>query len=91
MDPLAKEILTFWFETTDLSTDLNKRSVWFRATPEFDEQLMTHYTKIHEQAALGVLDHFKDRAEECLALIVTLDQFPRNIFRGTERAFSTDA
>lgn len=91
MHPLAKDILTFWFETTDLSTNFDKRAVWFRATPEFDEQLITRYTTVHEQAASGSLDHFKDRAEECLALIVSLDQFPRNIFRGTARAFATDA
>ncbi len=91
MDPLAKDILTFWFETTDLSADLDKRSLWFRATPEFDEQLATQYANVHEQAARGALDRFKDSAEECLALIVSLDQFPRNIFRGTERAFATDA
>jgi uncharacterized protein (DUF924 family) len=91
MDPVAKEILTFWFETTDLGADMDKRAVWFRATPEFDAHLITHYTTIHEQAASGALDHFKDSAEECLALIVSLDQFPRNIFRGTARAFATDA
>ena len=102
MDPLAKDILTFWFETTDLSTDLDKRSVWFRATPEFDKQLIPRYAGVHEQAATGALDHLKNSAEECLALIVSLDQFSRklivsldqfsrNIFRGTARAFATDA
>ncbi|MDA1327058.1 MAG: DUF924 domain-containing protein [Proteobacteria bacterium] len=90
MDPLAKEILTFWFATTDLSTDLEKRAVWFRSTPEFDARLIAQFTGVHEQAASGALDHFKDSAEECLALIVSLDQFPRNIFRGTARAFATD-
>jgi uncharacterized protein (DUF924 family) len=91
MDPLAKDILTFWFKSTDLSTDLDKRAVWFRATPAFDKQLITQYAHVHEQAASGALDHFKDNAEECLALIMSLDQFPRNIFRGTARAFATDA
>ena len=91
MDPIATEILTFWFGTTDLSTDLEKRAVWFRATPEFDEQLIAWYTGIHEQAAMGALDHFKKSAEECLALIVSLDQYPRNIFRGTALAYATDA
>jgi uncharacterized protein (DUF924 family) len=91
MDPLAKDILNFWFETTDLSADLDKRALWFRATPEFDEQLIRRYTGIHEQAAAGALDHFRDGAEECLALIVSLDQFPRNIFRDTARAYATDA
>jgi len=91
MDPLAKDILNFWFETTDLSANFEKRAVWFRATPEFDGQLITQYAGVHEQAASGALDHFKNSAEECLALIMSLDQFPRNIFRGTARAFATDA
>ena len=91
MDPLAKDILNFWFETTDVSTGFDKRTVWFRATPEFDEQLVTQFADVHAQAASGALDHFMDIAEECLALIVSLDQFPRNIFRGTARAFATDA
>ena len=59
MDPMAADILTFWFETTDLNTDFDKRAVWFRATPEFDEQMIARYTGIHEQAAAGALDHFK--------------------------------
>ena len=91
MDPLAKDILNFWFETTDLSADLGKRAVWFRATPDFDVHLITQFANVHEQAASGALDHFRNSAEECLALIMSLDQFPRNIFRGTARAFATDA
>lgn len=91
MDSVAKDILTFWFGTTDLSIDFEKRPEWFRATPEFDATLIARFTGIHEQAASGALDHLKDSAEECLALILSLDQFPRNIFRGTARAFATDA
>ena len=91
MNPLAKDILTFWFETTDLNIDFEKRQVWFRSTPAFDEQLISEFSSVHEQAASGALDHLKDSAEECLALIISLDQFPRNIFRGTARAFETDA
>lgn len=91
MHPLANEILTFWFETTDLRADLEKRQVWFRATAEFDRQVIARFSDAHEQAASGALDHFVGSAEECLALIVSLDQFPRNIFRGTARAFATDA
>ena len=90
MDPLANDILTFWFETTDLSTNLEKRALWFRATPDFDRQLITRYTDVHKRARSGALDNFKNSPEECLALIMSLDQFPRNIFRGTARAFATD-
>ena len=91
MDPLSREILTFWFETLDLSVEMEKRQVWFRATPEFDRYLVEHYTGVHERAAAGELDHLKGAPEDCLTLIMALDQFPRNIYRGTPRAFATDA
>lgn len=91
MDPLSREILTFWFGTVDLSVEMEKRQVWFRATPEFDRHLVDHYTGVHERAAAGELDHFKETREDCLTLIMALDQFPRNIYRGTPRAFATDA
>ena len=45
VDPLSREILTFWFETLDLSVEMEKRQVWFRATPEFDRHLVDHYTE----------------------------------------------
>ena len=91
MAPLSREILTFWFETLDLSVEMEKRQVWFRSTPEFDRYLVEHYTGVHERAAAGELDHLKGTPEDCLTLIMALDQFPRNIYRGTPRAFATDA
>ncbi len=91
MDPLSRDILTFWFGTLDLSVEMEKRQVWFRATPDFDRYLVEHYTEVHERAAAGELDHFKRTREDCLTLIMALDQFPRNIYRGTPRAFATDA
>lgn len=90
MDPIAQDVLTFWFGTTDMSADLEKRQVWFRSTPEFDRHLIDHYAELHEQALAGALDHLMQSAEDCLALIIALDQLPRNIFRGTARAFAAD-
>lgn len=91
MHPLSKDILTFWFGTTDLSVEIEKKPVWFKSTPEFDRHLIDHYTHIHEQAAAGALDRLQETPEDCLTLILALDQFPRNIYRGTARAFATDA
>ena len=90
MDPLAKEILTFWFGTTDMASSIKKRAVWFRSTPEFDQTLIDDYTSVHERAFAGELDHLMETPEETLALIISLDQFPRNIYRGTPRAFAAD-
>ena len=91
MDPLAREILLFWLGTTDLTSEIERRDIWFRSTPEFDAYLSRTYLAAHEQAASGALDHFADRAADCLSLIILLDQVPRNVFRGTPRAFATDA
>ena len=91
MHPVAEDILTFWFETADLSAEIERRQVWFRSTPEFDAELRERYTGIHERAAGGAFDLFVRTREECLALVLALDQFPRNIFRGTPRAFGSDA
>ena len=91
MHPVAEDILTFWFETTDLSAVFERKQVWFRSTPEFDREVAERYTGIHERAAGGAFDRFAESRAECLALVLALDQFPRNIFRGTPRAFGSDA
>lgn len=91
MHPVAEDILTFWFETTDLSAEFERRQVWFRSTPEFDAEIAERYGEIHERAAGGAFDSFVESRAECLALAICLDQFPRNMFRGTPRAFASDA
>lgn len=90
MNPIARDILTFWFGTTDLSAEIERREVWFKSTPEFDEHLINNFTGLHEQAAVGEFDHFVEGPENCLSLILMLDQFPRNIYRGTPKSFHTD-
>ena len=91
MDPLSTDALTFWFGDTDLSRDMERRDVWFRSTAEFDAELISRFRDAHERAGGGAYDHFVDDPASCLALVLMLDQFPRNIFRGSPRAFGTDA
>lgn len=90
MDKIAQDILTFWFGSADMQADIGKRDVWFKSTPEFDSELIERFTGTHERAAAGQLDHLKETPEECLALVISLDQFPRNIYRGSGEAFHTD-
>tara|TARA_A100001037_G_scaffold56738_1_gene49025 strand:+ start:1862 stop:2485 length:624 start_codon:yes stop_codon:yes gene_type:complete len=90
MDALTEDILLFWFGTTDMSSPIEKRQIWFRSTPDFDRELIENYAEIHERAYTGDLDYLKATGVDCLALIICLDQFPRNIYRGTPRAFSAD-
>lgn len=83
MDPLSTDVLTFWFGDTDLSRDMERRDVWFRSTAEFDAELISRFRDAHERAGGGAYDHFVDDPASCLALVLMLDQFPRNIFRGS--------
>ncbi|HZY58871.1 MAG TPA: DUF924 family protein [Candidatus Binataceae bacterium] len=84
----VEEILEFWFGAAD-STDRQK--VWFAPDPAFDQACTAAFLADQERAASGQLDDWMDAPSSALALILLLDQFPRNMFRGTARAFETDA
>jgi uncharacterized protein (DUF924 family) len=86
----AQEILDFWFGQANEASYGKPRQVWFTKKPEFDEQVQTHFMTDYQLAAAGQLDRWKQSPETCLALILLLDQFPRNMFRGTPQQFATD-
>lgn len=85
MDPRAAELLSFWFR----NGDRDKR--WFGKDPAFDFEVRVRFLALYEQAAAGTLTAWWGSPTECLALVLVLDQLPRNIFRGSMRAFATDA
>jgi uncharacterized protein (DUF924 family) len=64
---------------------------WFSKDPAFDTELRERFLSLHERAARGDLSAWRSEAESALALVLLLDQFPRNAFRGTARMFATDA
>ncbi|HLL26115.1 MAG TPA: DUF924 family protein [Xanthobacteraceae bacterium] len=78
----SKQALAFWRKAGP------KR--WFKADPEFDHKILEKFLVTYQAAELGKLAHWEDEAEGALALVIVLDQFPRNMFRGTARAFATD-
>lgn len=67
-----------------------RRTEWFQKDAAFDAKIQARFLALHEEAANGRLSRWKDDVGDCLALIVLLDQFPRNMFRGTARAFASD-
>jgi len=85
IDPRAKELLAFWLG----SGARDKR--WFQKDAAFDAEIRERFATLYGSAAAGELDGWKQAPASCLALIVLLDQFPRNMFRGTARAFESDA
>lgn len=63
---------------------------WFRSHPETDESIAQRFAPIVRDAALGSLTGWQAHPQSCLTLILVLDQFPRNIYRGTPAAFEND-
>ena len=87
---LQREILTFWFGEDPDEAPLERAQTWFRSDSAFDEEVRQRFRKHTEAAGRGLYDNWRDQPESCLAFIILLDQFPRNIYRGTPRAFAFD-
>jgi len=63
---------------------------WFKKDEEFDAQFKARFEAAHEAAASGALDDWADSVQGALALVVLLDQFPRNAWRNSARMYATD-
>ena len=79
----VNQVLEFWLAPAN-------RSLWFKKVPAFDEEIRRRFEPLHERAAEGRLAQWQNTPEGSLALVICLDQFPRNMYRGTPRAFATD-
>ena len=79
----AQDVLAFWREAGP--------SRWFRKDPAFDSAFRSRFLGAHEAARRGELDGWTQDAPGALALVLLLDQFPRNAFRGSARMFESDA
>jgi len=82
-DVTAADIVTFWREAGPAR--------WFTKDAAFDDEIRRRFLAAHEAAAAGTLSAWETTAEGTLALLILLDQFPRNMFRGDARAFATDS
>lgn len=87
----ALAILDLWFGAPGSPERDRPRALWFEADAAFDAALRERLLTDHERAREGALDHWRRHHESCLALLLLLDQLPRNLFRGTARAFASDA
>jgi uncharacterized protein (DUF924 family) len=85
-----EEVLDFWFGREAEPGYGEFREAWFRKDPEFDRQVRDRFEALYEAAAAGDLDDWKEEARSCLALVILLDQFPRNMFRGDPKSYTTD-
>ncbi|PSR18358.1 DUF924 domain-containing protein [filamentous cyanobacterium CCP3] len=87
-----EEILRFWFgDPKDPGGGYGqRRRVWFKKDPAFDDVIRRRFLEDVERAIAGNLDDWRSQPRSCLALVLLLDQFPRNLFRGNARCFKGD-
>ncbi|WP_306669570.1 DUF924 family protein [Pollutimonas harenae] len=78
----AQALVDFWLEAGSRA--------WFAKNPDFDARFKQQFLSLHQTAARGELDSWMEQAVGSLALVLLLDQFPRNAFRGTPAMFVTD-
>lgn len=76
-------VLQFWFEELDSKQ-------WWLSDPELDQTIADRFGDLHTQACAGELDDWRESTKGRLAEIIVLDQFSRNIFRDSPRAFAQD-
>ena len=79
----ADKILNFWFKES-LPEEL------FRQKDSFDKKIRDNFFTYYEKAICNELDDWQDEPKSCLALIILLDQFSRNLFRNNKKAFEQD-
>jgi len=84
MKDSKNSILEFWFRET-------KPAQWFQKNSAFDDLIRSRFEGDLELAEKGIFDAWMDDADGCLALVILLDQFPRNMYRGSSQAFDHDA
>lgn len=78
------DVLNFWFSE-------RIQPFWFKSTPALDAEYRERFTRAAEDAAAGRLDGWRVTSGDALALVLLLDQAPRNLHRGTPAAFAQDA
>jgi uncharacterized protein (DUF924 family) len=78
----AKAVVAFWLGAG--------HERWFAKDPEFDRRFGERFATLYEKAAEGEIDDWAATADGALALVILLDQYPRNAFRGTARMYTTE-
>jgi uncharacterized protein (DUF924 family) len=89
--PSPADVRRFWFGQPDPTQPPTvSPGRWWTSDPDFDAQIQQQFGDLMDQALAGRLEDWTTTPEDTLALILVLDQFPRNVFRGTAKAFAGD-
>lgn len=87
-----QDILDYWFEGCENNLEATKKlsNKWYMPSAAFDQEITERFSHVYEQAIDEEFEDWKESVLGCLALVIIFDQFSRNLFRKTERAFESD-
>lgn len=91
MTATIDDVLDFWFCRPGEPEYNQRRDIWWEKNPAFDALIRDRFMATYRKAAAGALDHWAESVAGALALVILLDQVPRNMFRDDPRAYATDA
>ena len=88
----ASDILSFWFGRESSIVDIcaQQKTLWWSKNQEVDANITVRFKAVTDAVASGELDDWQDCAEGLAASIICMDQFPRNMYRGTAKSFAFD-
>ncbi|MEM9452885.1 MAG: DUF924 family protein [Myxococcota bacterium] len=88
----AEDVLDFWFGQLDADgrAEASKRKSWWKKDPAFDEEIRDRFLATYEAIVAGERRAWQEHASSCLALVIVLDQFSRNMFRNTAKMYAAD-
>lgn len=85
-----REVLDFWFASPGEPEHNRTRAVWFKKDDAFDDEIRRRFGALIEDALAGKLESWRATADGAVAYIIVLDQFTRNVHRGTPKSFAGD-
>lgn len=90
MRDVTQSVLDFWLGPVDENGEWQAQDFWFKSSDALDEDIRHKFLDVHHDASIGAFDDAAGSAEDFLAIVIVLDQFSRNMFRGQAKAFETD-
>lgn len=92
IDIAPQVVLNYWFEDSRESVEIATRmnSKWYGFSPELDDDIRSKFGHLFEQSKTELVQTWSTAPTGCIALVIVFDQFSRQIFRGTSRAFAFD-
>ncbi len=90
MKDITHTVLDFWLGPVDSDGHYLPQKFWFKSSDDFDAEIRDKFLHVHHDASMGVYDSLAQDGDDYLAIVIVLDQFSRNMFRGQSKAFEAD-